>query len=193
MKINNRNTPPKAVPIFVVAMICLSLAACGAKTQTGSLGIVSNKEVGAKISLGMTRDKVEAVLNPEGKESVEKPQEPCVVWSATYGKEEDQITVMYNGDTDVVEHIMVGDDEDKNKGTHWVVDGQISLGSSKAEIEQVYGVSRVREEIKEENFISYNYDTNGEQTDGTNTDVILGFRLDDADQTNYITISKVNK
>ena len=47
----------------LVLALCLCLTACAGKRD--SLGVISNQETGVKLTLGMTREEVEAALSPE--------------------------------------------------------------------------------------------------------------------------------
>lgn len=167
------------VGILMLAL-CLSLTACAGKRD--SLGVISNQETGVKLTLGMTREEVEAALSPE--EKAERPEEACQFWTTTYGKLEERIQVAYDWETDTVVQLQLSLDEEQ---THWILDGVVEMGATQNRIEKYYGTPTFLD--KEGNpCLTYNYDANGIQTDGTNTDMILKFMLDKEGRLNYICV-----
>ena len=136
-------------------------------------GVFHNKNLGVRISVGMTKDEVDALLTPTGNEMPPKPEEACQAWSASYGEQEDCIQIMYNWKTDIVDQISI-EGEDGSETSNWALDERISLGSTKEDIEKTYGTCSQ----ESDDSLSYNYDSAGKKTHGENTAVILNFCLD---------------
>lgn len=136
-------------------------------------GVFHNKNLGVQISVGMTKDEVDALLTPTGNEMPQKPEEACQAWSASYGEQEDCVQIMYNWKTDMVDQISI-EGEDGSEISNWALDDRISLGSTKKDIEKTYGACSQGSE----DTLSYNYDSNGKKTNGENTSVMLSFWLD---------------
>lgn len=136
-------------------------------------GVFHNKNLGVRISVGMTKDEVDALLTPTGNEMPQKPEEACQAWSASYGEQEDCIQIMYNWKTNIVDQISI-EGEDGSETSNWALDERISLGSTKEDIEKTYGTCSQ----ESDDSLSYNYDSAGKKTHGENTAVILNFCLD---------------
>ena len=152
----------------LVLALCLCLTACAGKRD--SLGVISNQETGVKLTLGMTREEVEAALSPE--ENAERPEEACQFWTTNYGKGEDGIQVAYDWEADTVVQLAFGKDQ-----THWVLDDVVPLGAAQKEIEKQYGAPTFLNQEGNPS-LTYNYNVDGVQTDGSDTDMILSFMLD---------------
>ena len=56
-------------------------------------GIFHNENLGVQLSVGMTKDEVDALLTPTGNEMPEKPEEVCKSWPVVYGESEDRISL----------------------------------------------------------------------------------------------------
>ena len=136
-------------------------------------GIFHNENLGVQLSVGMTKDEVDALLTPTGNEMPEKPEEVCKSWPVVYGESEDRIHVMYNWETDIADQISI-EGVDGSETSNWTLDERISLGSTKEDIEKTYGTCSQGSDDS----LSYNYDSAGKKTHGENTAVILNFCLD---------------
>lgn len=175
----------KKSSFFCLSLLLLfSLSACGAPTQADAPLTVHHKATDVKLSLGMTKEAVEDALTSNGLDSVsaQAPTEPCGIWSTEYGKGEDKITVWYSGETEVVTKLMVVQISNGDYHSQWNLDGSISLGSSKDEIQNIYGASSV----ESDDYLAYHYDTNGNEPNG---DAMVGFQLDTTGQTEYFYVS----
>lgn len=163
-------------------LLLFALSACGSSQADTPLK-VQNEAKGVELSVGMTKEAAEDTLTSHGIDpvSVEKPTEPCLIWSAIYGRGEDKVTVWYNGKTDVIDQIMIDPISEGDYNSHWSLDGSISLGSSKNDILQAYGTSSMENNA----YLAYYYDTNGSKPNG---DAIVGFILDEAGQTEYFYV-----
>lgn len=181
----------KALAVLLAGLVCLCLAACGGpKEAEATLGQFRNEETGRTISLGMTQAQVEEGMTPEETEQAreDKPQdgEAYKAWMAHYGRLEDMVTVMYTQGTDVVEQIAIGSDEIPERGTHWTVDGKAAIGTHRADVIAAYGEPTSTRPGN----LTYNYNTAGEVTDGTDTEFILTFDLNASNQVRSIVILK---
>ena len=145
----------------LVLALCLCLTACAGKRD--SLGVIINQETGVKLTLGMTREEVEAALSPE--ENAERPEEACQFWTTNYGKGEDGIQVAYD----------------------WEADTVVQLGAAQKEIEKHYGAPTFLNQEGNPS-LTYNYNVDGVQTDGSDTDMILSFMLDKEENLNYLVV-----
>lgn len=151
----------------LVLALCLCLTACAGKRD--SLGVISNQETGVKLTLGMTREEVEAALSPE--EKAERPEEACQFWTTNYGKGEDGVQVAYDWEADTVAQLSLDEGQ-----THWILDNVVPLGATQKQIEKQYGTPTFQTEAGNPS-LAYNYTMDGVQTDGSNTDMILSFLL----------------
>lgn len=164
----------------LVLALCLSLTACEGKRD--SLGVISNQETGVTLTLGMTREEVEAALDVSPEEKAVRPEEVCQFWTTNYGKGEERVQVAYDWERDSVVQLSLEESQ-----THWVLDNVVSLGTTQKQIEKYYGKPTFLNEQGNPS-LTYNYNAEGVQTDGTNADMILDFMLDKDGNLNYIFV-----
>lgn len=164
---------------MLLLALCLTLTACGGEK---TLGVVKNQETGAILSLGMTREEVETALKLSPEEKAERAEEVCQFWTTNYGKGEERIQVSYDWEADTVVQLALEEGQ-----THWILDGVVPLGATQKQIEKQYGTPTFLNE-EGNTSLTYNYNVDGVQTDGTNTDMILSFLLDKEGSLNHIVV-----
>lgn len=170
------------------AMLCV-LPSCAAQdtpeTPPLSLRYQTTETV---LTLGMTQAEVEAALSAEGIDPVDvtEPTEPHWSWMAIYGRGADQVSVMYEAETDTVDQLILYLEGDVT--SNWNTRGGISLGSSQETIEKTYADTG---STANGTFLAYYYDANGNPSDASQVsqgDVLVALDLNDSDQVDHLCI-----
>ena len=128
----------------------------------------------------MTQAEVEAALSAEGIDPVDvtEPTEPHWSWMAIYGRGADQVSVMYEAETDTVDQLILYLEGDVT--SNWNTRGGISLGSSQETIEKTYADTG---STANGTFLAYYYDANGNPSDASQVsqgDVLVALDLNDS-------------
>ena len=173
------------------AMLCI-LPSCAAQdtpeTSPLSLRYQTTETV---LTLGMTQAEVEAALSAEGIDPVDvtEPTEPHWSWMAIYGRGADQVSVMYEAETDTVDQLILYLEGDVT--SNWNTRGGISLGSSQETIEKTYADTG---STANGTFLAYYYDANGNPSDASQVsqgDVLVALDLNDSDQVDHLCILQI--
>ena len=173
------------------AMLCI-LPSCAAQdtpeTSPLSLRYQTTETV---LTLGMTQAEVEAALSAEGIDpvAVTEPTEPPWGWMAIYGRGADQVSVMYEAETDTVDQLILYLEGDVT--SNWNTRGGISLGSSQETIEKTYADTG---STANGTFLAYYYDANGSPSDASQVsqgDVLVALDLNDSDQVDHLYILQI--
>lgn len=163
------------------AMLCI-LPSCAAQdtpeTSPLSLRYQTTETV---LTLGMTQAEVEAALSAEGIDPVDvtEPTEPHLGWMAIYGRGADQVSVMYEAETDTVNQLTLYLEGDVT--SNWNTRGGISLGSSQETIEKTYADTG---SMANGTSLAYYYDADGNPSDASQVsqgDVLVALDLNDSD------------
>lgn len=173
------------------AMLCI-LPSCAAQDtpETSPLSL-RYQTAETVLTLGMTQAEVEAALSAEGIDSVDvtEPTEPHWSWMAIYGRGADQVSVMYEAETDTVDQLILYLEGDVT--SNWNTRGGISLGSSQETIEKTYADTG---STANGTFLAYYYDANGNPSDASQVsqgDVLVALDLNDSDQVDHLCILQI--
>ena len=173
------------------AMLCI-LPSCAAQdtpeTSPLSLRYQTTETV---LTLGMTQAEVEAALSAEGIDPVDvtEPTEPHWSWMAIYGRGADQVSVMYEAETDTVDQLILYLEGDVT--SNWNTRGGISLGSSQETIEKTYADTG---SMANGTSLAYYYDADGKPSDASQVsqgDVLVALDLNDSDQVDHLCILQI--
>lgn len=192
----------KKIILTGALVLALSLAACAGEN---TLGVVKNQETGAILALGMTQEEVEAALKISPEETAQRPDKEWpeldyakTTWQISYGTLENLISVCYDWDTGEV--VQLGVDQFPS---NWVLDGAIGTEATKEKIKKQYGEPSYPEEkticrrddgTKDYGVgLSYCYDADGKQTDGTTSDMFLTFTMDPSGALDQIGVVKYDE
>lgn len=150
---------------LLLLCLALCLTACGGpgqgnNTETNGEQTVhslpdtwTNRETGDTISLGMTREAVEAQLTPHPNDPVPESDAAEVLYGST---PEEMIAIRYEAQT--VVGLEVNDGSTAAESV-WVLPGDITRGSSQKDVQAVYGTTQNPEDSV---LLTYFYDENGQ-------------------------------
>lgn len=179
-------TAMKSLSKLLLPCLTLCLVACGGQGQGsgGQVGqglpdIWTNQETGDTISLGMTREAVEAKLTPHPNDSAPESDAAEVLYGST---PEETIAIRYEAQTVVGLEV---NDWNTAAQSVWVLPGDITRGSSQKDVQAVYGTTQNPEDSV---MLTYFYDENGQLlSDGIESGATyqLAFVFDETGLTEY--------